>query len=85
MTAAYISLSTGRSPNTWGMIFVRRRSSRKRRSSKFVVRITRRWRNDFDACIAHLRFPRTAGGGEVFPRWLVGRDEIVTQHRGQRG
>jgi len=45
MTAAYISFSTGRSPKACGMIFVRRRSSRKRRSSKFVVRITRRWRS----------------------------------------
>jgi hypothetical protein len=36
MTAAYISFSTERSPNACGMIFVRRRSSRKSRSSKFV-------------------------------------------------
>jgi hypothetical protein len=28
-----------------GMIFVRRRSSRKSRSSRLVVRITRRWRS----------------------------------------
>src|SRR5262249_27475844 len=36
MTAAYISFSTGRSPNACGMIFVRRRSSRKSRSRRFV-------------------------------------------------
>src|SRR5437773_10892301 len=45
MTAAYISFRTGRSPKACGMIFVRRRSSRKRRSSKFVVRIARRCRS----------------------------------------
>jgi hypothetical protein len=39
MTAAYISFSIGRSPNACGMIFVRRRSSRKSRSSRFVVRM----------------------------------------------
>src|SRR5258705_11021333 len=45
MTAAYISFSTGRSPKACGMIFVRRRSSRKSRSSRFVVRTTRRCRS----------------------------------------
>src|SRR5436309_7123615 len=45
MTAAYMSFRTGRSPKACGMIFVRRRSSRKSRSSRFVVRITRRWRS----------------------------------------
>jgi hypothetical protein len=44
-TAAYSSLSTGRSPKAWGTTVVRRRASRKSRSSSFV------------ACIAHLRFP----------------------------
>src|SRR5207247_9146907 len=45
MTAAYMSFSTGRSPKACGMIFVRRRSSRKSRSSRLVVRTTRRWRS----------------------------------------
>src|SRR5436190_19707661 len=36
MTAANISFNTGRSPKAFGMIFVRRRSSRKSRSRRFV-------------------------------------------------
>jgi hypothetical protein len=48
--AAYTSFRTGRSPNACGMIFVRRRSSRKRRSRRLVVRITLRWRNGKRRC-----------------------------------
>jgi hypothetical protein len=42
ISAAYISLSTARSPKACGMTLVRRRSSPNNRSSMLVVRITRR-------------------------------------------
>lgn len=42
MSAPNISLRTGFSPKPFGIIFSRRRSSTKRRSSGFVVRVARR-------------------------------------------
>ncbi len=42
MSAPNISFKTARSPNAFGMILRRRRSSTNNRSSKFVVRIARR-------------------------------------------
>src|SRR5262249_21897713 len=42
MSAPNISLRTGFSPKPFGIIFSRRRSSTKRRSSRFVVRVARR-------------------------------------------
>src|SRR5262245_7293747 len=42
MSAPNISFKTALSPKAFGMILRRRRSSTKRRSSKFVVRIPRR-------------------------------------------
>src|SRR5262249_19182219 len=42
MSAPNISFKTALSPNAFGMILRRRRSSTKRRSSKFVVRMARR-------------------------------------------
>src|SRR5262245_8688540 len=42
ISAAYISLSTARSPKACGMTLVRRRSSPNNRSSMLVVRIARR-------------------------------------------
>src|SRR3954452_9983125 len=43
ISAAYISFRTARSPKAWGITLVRRRSSPNSRSSRLVVRITRRW------------------------------------------
>ncbi len=51
---ACIGFSTARSPNAFGMILRRRRSSTNKRSSKLVVRIARR-------CVTGNR--RWAGGG----------------------
>src|SRR5437899_38105 len=71
MTAAYISFSTGRSPNAFGMIFVRRRSSRNSRSSKFVVRTTRRCRSGKGRWAMHaskssLKHCTTAGSSRSY-------------------
>src|SRR5262249_10795732 len=43
MSAPNISFRTARSPKALGMILRRRRSSTNKRSSRFVVRIARRW------------------------------------------
>jgi hypothetical protein len=50
ITAAYIRLSTGRSPKACGTILVRHRSSRNRRSRRLVVRMTLRCRSGKRRC-----------------------------------
>ena len=48
-----MSFNTGFSPKPLGMIFRRRRSSPNNRSSRLVVRVTRRWVTGSRRCATH--------------------------------
>src|SRR5262249_32242383 len=74
MSAPNINFKTALSPNAFGMILSRRRSSTKRRSSKFVVRIARRCVTGKQMGDAGFEVIDEAGNRAIVLAAIVGND-----------
>lgn len=69
MSAAYMGFKMARSPKAWGIVWVRRRSSPNRRSSRLVVRQRQIQMRDAGSEVIEEALDRRAGRG-------VGRERL---------